>query len=74
MISYKNEIDINFGLYNFIKITAIINNISKPKMTLIETRLKLYNILALPTLTVWLRKLDNYSKGQIKNNSCGNEI
>ena len=50
MISYENEIDINRKLYNFIKITGIINNVFKPKMTLTKTRLKLYNIPALPTL------------------------
>jgi hypothetical protein len=42
--------DIYNKLNNYLKITGIINNVFRRKKTLQETRLKLYNTLALPTL------------------------
>jgi hypothetical protein len=42
--------DIDNKLSKYLKITVIINNVFKPKKTLMKTRIKLYNTLALPTL------------------------
>jgi hypothetical protein len=49
-MSYENEMDIENKLNNYLKITGIINNVFKPHKTLMKTRIKLYNTLALPTL------------------------
>jgi len=43
-------LDIDNKLHNYLKITGILNNVFKPQKTLKETRLKLYNTLALPVL------------------------
>ena len=43
--------DIDNKLHNYLKIACIINNVFRPQKTLKKTRIKLYNILALP---VWL--------------------
>jgi len=50
MISYEKELDIDNKLHNYLKITGIINNVSRPQKTLKKTRIKLYNTLALPVL------------------------
>ena len=50
MISYEKEFDIDNKLYNYLKITGIINNVFRPQKTLKKTRIKLYNTLALPVL------------------------
>ena len=47
---YAKEVDLDIKLNNHLKITGIINNMFRPQKTLKETRLKLYNILAIPAL------------------------
>jgi hypothetical protein len=47
LISYGNEMDTYNKLNNYLKITGIINNVFRPE----KTRIKLYNILPLPTLS-----------------------
>ena len=37
-------------VYNYLKITGILNNIFRPQKTLKKTRIKLYNTLPLPVL------------------------
>jgi hypothetical protein len=49
-ISYETELDIDNKLYNYLKITGILNNVFRPQKTLKKTRIKLYNTLALPVL------------------------
>jgi hypothetical protein len=49
-ISYEKELDIDKTLYNYLKITGILNNVFRPKKTLKKTRIKLCNTLALPVL------------------------
>ena len=49
-ISYEIELDIDNKLHNCLKITGILNNVSRPQKTLKKTRIKLYNTLALPVL------------------------
>jgi hypothetical protein len=49
LISYENEM-YTHKLNNYLKITGIINNVFRLKKTLKKTRIKLYNMLALPTL------------------------
>ena len=50
VISYEGELDIDNKLNNFLKITGILNVFRPQKKTLKETRIKLYNTLALPVL------------------------
>jgi len=50
MISYEGELDIDNKLNNFLKITGILSNVFRPQKALKKTRIKLYNILALPVL------------------------
>jgi len=50
MKSYEGELDIDNKLNNFLKITGILNIVFRPQRTLKKTRIKLYNILALPVL------------------------
>jgi hypothetical protein len=38
LISYENEMDIDNKLNKYLKITGIINNVFKPKKTLMKTR------------------------------------
>jgi hypothetical protein len=47
---YAKEVDIDIKLNNHLKITGIINNMFRPQKTLKETRIKLYNILAIAAL------------------------
>jgi hypothetical protein len=49
-ISYERELDIDNKLHNCLKITGILNNVFRPQKPLKKTRLKLYNIVALPVL------------------------
>ena len=37
-------------LNNFLKITGVLNNVFRPQKTLMKTRIKQYNTLALPVL------------------------
>ena len=41
MVSYINELDINYKLNSFIKIIGIINNVFEFKKSLIKSKLKL---------------------------------
>ena len=50
MISYEGELNIDFKLKNFLKITGILNNVFRPQNTFKKTTIKLYNTLALPIL------------------------
>jgi hypothetical protein len=50
VISYKKELDIDNKLHNYLKITGILNNVFGPQKTLMKTRIKVYNTLALPAL------------------------
>jgi hypothetical protein len=50
MISYEKELNIHNKLQNYLKITGILNHVFRPQNTLKETRIKLYNTLALPVL------------------------
>jgi hypothetical protein len=49
-ISYQEEKDIHSKITNFLQILGLLNNTLKPNVVQISTRLKLYKILALPTL------------------------
>jgi len=49
-ISYEKELDIDNKLYNYFKITGIINNVFRPQKPLKKTTIKLHNTLALPVL------------------------
>jgi hypothetical protein len=46
----RTEWTILIKLNNYLKITGIINNVFRPKITLKKTKIKLCNTLALPTL------------------------
>jgi hypothetical protein len=46
-ISYEKELNIDNKLQNYLKITGIINNVFRQQKPLKETRVKLYNTLAL---------------------------
>jgi hypothetical protein len=48
-ISYQNETDIHSKITKFLQILGLLNNTLKPNL-IQSTRLKLYKILALPTL------------------------
>jgi adenylate kinase family enzyme len=50
MICYEGELDIDNKLNNFLKITGILNNVFRPQKTVMKTRIKLHNKLALPVL------------------------
>ena len=50
MISYEGELDIDNRLNIFFKITCVLNNVFRPQKALKETRINLYNTLALPVL------------------------
>jgi hypothetical protein len=47
LISYKKEVDGDNNLNNYLKMTGIISNMFGAQKTLKETRIKLYNTLAL---------------------------
>jgi transposase len=49
-ISYQNETDIHSKITKFLQILGLLNNTMKPNLIQRSTRLKLYKILALPTL------------------------
>lgn len=49
-ISYQDEKDITSKTMKFLKITGIINKVLKPSQVQKQTRLKIYNTLAIPTL------------------------
>jgi hypothetical protein len=46
LITYEKEVDINNILNEYLKITGIINNVFRPQ----QTRIKLFNVLALPAV------------------------
>jgi len=50
IISYEGELEIDYKLNNFLKITGILNNVFRTQKTLKKTIIKLYNTLALPVL------------------------
>jgi hypothetical protein len=50
VISYEGELDIDNKLNNYLKIMGILNNLFRPQKPLKESRIKLYNTLALPVL------------------------
>jgi hypothetical protein len=50
MITYEKELDIDNKLYNYWKITGILNNVFRPQKALKKTRIKLHNTPALPVL------------------------
>ena len=74
LISYKDEVDIDNKLNNYLKVTGIINNTFRQQKTLKKTRIKLYNTLALPALLYGSEKLDHHSKRRKKNNSGRDEL
>jgi hypothetical protein len=49
-ISYQEEKDIHSKITTFLQILGLLNNALKPNLVQRSTRLKLYKILALPTL------------------------
>jgi len=49
-ISYKGEVDIENQLYKFMKLTGILNRTMPVNKVRKETRVKVYNTLAVPTL------------------------
>jgi hypothetical protein len=49
-LSYRGEIDIQAKITNFIKVTHIINSVLNPNPVERHTRLRVYNVLAKPTL------------------------
>jgi len=49
-ISYQNEKHITVKISTFLQIMRIINRTLKPSQVQIHTRLKIYNVLTLPTL------------------------
>jgi hypothetical protein len=60
-VKISPEWDVDNKLHNYLKITGILNNVFRPQKNLKETRIKLYNILALPVLLcgseIWTIKL-----------------
>ena len=50
LISYEKEVDTDYKLKNYLKITGIINNIYRPQKTFKKTRIKLDITPALPAL------------------------
>jgi hypothetical protein len=56
-------LDIDNKLHNYLKITGTLNNIFRPQRNLKQTRIKLYNTLALPVLLygseTWTVKASN---------------
>jgi hypothetical protein len=61
-LSYEGEKDIDVKIPKFLKITGVINTIFKPSVVQEQTRIQIYNTLALLDPLVWERKLDNESK------------
>jgi hypothetical protein len=49
-LSYEEGKDLNMKITNFLKITGIINHIFTPNLVSKYTRIKIYKILARPTL------------------------
>jgi hypothetical protein len=49
-LSYEEEKDLNTKITNSLKITGVINQIFKPNLVSKYTRIKIYKILARPTL------------------------
>jgi hypothetical protein len=49
-LSYQGKIDIQAKITNFIKVTGIIKSVFKPNLLQLHARLRVYNILAKPTL------------------------
>jgi len=47
-ISYKEDLDIDNILNNFLKITGTLNNVFRPQKKALKITIKLYNTLALP--------------------------
>jgi hypothetical protein len=50
LVSYEKEKDTDNKITTFLKITGLINNTFKPNKVQKNTRIKLYNTLALPVL------------------------
>jgi hypothetical protein len=50
LISYETGMGIDAKLNAYLRITDIVNNVFRPKKTLNKNRIKVYNMLALPTL------------------------
>jgi hypothetical protein len=49
-LSYQGEIDIQAKITNFTEVTGIINSVFKPNLVQRHKRLRVYNLLAKPTL------------------------
>jgi hypothetical protein len=49
-LSYQGKIDIQAKITNFIKVTGIINSVFKPNLLQLYARLRVYSMLAKPTL------------------------
>jgi hypothetical protein len=49
-MSYETEMGTDAKLNAYLRITDIINNVFRPTKTLNKNRIKVYNMLALPTL------------------------
>ena len=50
IIPYEGELEIDYKLNTFLKITGILNSVFRPQKPLKKTKIKLYNTLALPVL------------------------
>jgi hypothetical protein len=50
LISYEKEVDVDNKLNNYLKMTDIISNMFRVQTISKETRIKLYNTLALPAV------------------------
>jgi uncharacterized ubiquitin-like protein YukD len=62
-LSYEGEKDIDIKISKFLKIKGLINTIFKPSKVKQQTRIQVYNTLALPTLFYgsenWTMKANN---------------
>jgi hypothetical protein len=50
LISFEKDVEVDTKLNNYLKITRIINMMSRPQKTLKKTRIKLCNTIALRAL------------------------
>jgi len=58
MISYEKELNIYNKLHNYLKITAILNNVFRPQKTPSENKNKMIQYTGPPSFVIWQRNLD----------------
>jgi hypothetical protein len=52
-LSYKREKDVANKLTNFLQVTGIVSQVVKPSEIQKQTKLQIYNTIAVLTLAVW---------------------